>query len=310
MDIQAMEDGVIIGAGSIQGQGPQTYFKLNEDGEELWSFNIDLFSYDISIPREIIVEEDGIVVACEYSWDGLFYRLPLILKTDYSGNHLWAVPLSGSDTQFQSCEHIVKSPDGGYLAAAWQYEENPPDPELNGNFNWNAWLIKVSQEGVLEWERFYHFVESTNDKHRVYDLKATSDGGYIFCGDAIDEDVETNGQVIQQGWLVKVDGCGCLVPGCDVDCTVSTHNDKAEQKKYFIFGPNPVSQYLNIYFFEAQQDAKLVVYDMTGKQLDSFVPRTGNTTYMLDVEHYAAGTYVLSLQEDGRVMQSERIVVE
>jgi hypothetical protein len=309
MDIEAMDDGVLIAGGGVNNNSSQTFIKLNADGVWQWQFDLDEQNWPINIPNEIIVEPDGIVVSCEYTYDGSFYRLPAVLKTNFEGEIQWIVMRPGSDIAYQYNNHLVKSQDGGYLAAAWQYEENPSDPEVNGDYNWNAWLIKVSHEGVLEWERFYHFVESTEDKHRVYDLKATSDGGYIFCGDAIDEDAETNGEVTQRGWLVKVDACGCLVPGCDLDCTISVGEESAA-KKHFIFGPNPANQYLNVYFFEGIPDAIAYIYDLNGKRLDSFVPRQGKTTYMLNLKDYAPGTYVLSLENEGRVIQSEKIIVE
>jgi hypothetical protein len=313
-DIEALDDGVIIAGGSLNNQSSQTFIKLDGDGNELseWTFNVTENFESVGNPREIVLETDGIVVACEHSQDATQYRLPAIIKTDFDGNILWYQYLTGSEmgNAHQYCYHIVKSDDGGYLAAAWQYEENPSDPEVNGDYNWNAWLIKVSHEGVLEWERFYHFVESTEDKHRVYDLKATSDGGYIFCGDAIDEDAETNGQVTQQGWLVKVDACGCLVPGCDVECTIGVNETENDARKYFIYGPNPASQYLNVYFFEGIPDAIVSIYDLNGKRLDSFIPRQGKTTFMLNIESYTSGTYILSCEKDGLLLQSERITIQ
>jgi hypothetical protein len=313
-DIEALDDGVIIAGGSLNNQSSQTFIQLDGAGSELsdWTFNVNENFESVGNPREIVLEPDGIVVACEHSQDATQYRLPAIIKTDFDGNILWYQYLTGSEmgNAHQYCYHIVKSIDGGYLAAAWQYEENPLDPEVNGDYNWNAWLIKVSQDGVLEWERFYHFVESTQDKHRVYDLKATSDGGYIFCGDAIDEDAETNGIVTQKGWLVKVDACGCLVPGCDEDCVVGIDATDSDNRKYFIFGPNPASQHLNLYFFEGIPDANLYIYDLNGKRLDSFVPGQGKTTYMLNVEDFAPGTYVLSCEENGRLIQSEKVIIK
>lgn len=312
-DIQAMEDGVLIAGGGVNNNSSQTFIKLNQDGELQWQFDLDEGSLPINIPNEIIAESDGIIVACEYTYDGTSYRLPVILKTNYEGTIQWVIPMEGNETTYQYNNHLVKALDGGYLSAAWQYEEDPEDPDINGNYNWNAWLIKVSATGELEWERFYHFIESTNDKHRVYDLKATSDGGYIFCGDAIDENLDVNGTVIQKGWLVKVDACGCLVPGCDENCIVGVEETEERERNYFKAGPNPATQYLNIYLSNnapTNSQYTFQLHTTTGILVKEFAVRNGNTTYIVDVEKYKSGNYVLSLSDGLKILQSEIVFKE
>ena len=173
-------------------------------------------------------------------------------------------------------------------------------------------LAVAHDDDILE--RFYHFIESPFDKHRVYDLKATSDGGYIFCGDVIDEDVATNGQIIQKGWLVKVDACGCLVPGCDPNCVVGIEEFKDLRIQRFKVGPNPANQLLNIHLFASAHfhfsSLHFQLHDMQGRLIKEFFPPTDNTTYMMDVEQYESGVYVLSLVDEGVVVQTEQIVIE
>ena len=312
-DIQAVDDGVIVATNSMTGPGTQKFFKLDSNGNYLseWDFTCDETNESSGIPNEFILEEDGIVFATEYSDYPQNWHLPYFIKTDYSGNIMWEIALDGNHEYQQWNYHLVKAQDGGYVGAAWHNQLFPENVELNGIYNWSAWLIKISEQGALEWERFYHFIESPFDKHRVADLKATSDGGYIFCGDAIDNDIETNGQVIQKGWLVKVDGCGCLVPGCDEDCVVGIEETGVERSRYFRVGPNPASQFLNIYLSQYAIPTAQCLFqlrDMKGKLIKQFEARTFNTTYMLDVEKYENGTYILSLEIDGKTMQSEIII--
>lgn len=310
-DIKAVEDGVIIAASGVLAEG-RIFRKLNVDGVEDWTFTVSTNPIT-STTKEMVIETDGIVHCTEHG--NAANILPAILKTDYLGVVQWAVYMDGYPYALQYCYHIVKSPNGGYLAAAWQYEETPENPEANGEYNWNAWLIKVSDDGEVEWERFYHYIASVEDKHRVYDLKATSDGGYIFCGDAIDEDLENNGNngaVIQWGWVVKVDACGCLVPGCDPDCIypgVGESTAKAKEQ-YFVCGPNPATDFVNVYMRQAPEGAMMYIHDMAGRELSRFSAGRTGVTHMASTRQWARGAVVVSLSAEGHILQSEKVVVE
>ncbi|MBA3898775.1 MAG: T9SS type A sorting domain-containing protein, partial [Bacteroidetes bacterium] len=55
------------------------------------------------------------------------------------------------------------------------------------------------------WERIY-YVKADMDQY-IYDIKATSDNGYIFCGSAVDS--ISAGNFAQKSWIVKTDCFGC-----------------------------------------------------------------------------------------------------
>jgi hypothetical protein len=309
--IVSTTDGGLIGAGGFDENGAQgRLFMLDDSGNEVWSFeNVDEYRGYI---HDIFVEDVGIIAATD-SWDGsVFGFRPSIVKMpfDFNVDYIWTCNSDGIQFSDQWNYHLAKAEDGGYVSLARR--RIPQD----GFDNWEAWLMKVSATGELEWERFFDYLEDTGDglgdyiEHIAYDFKSTSDGGFIFCGEATEHNDDIPGGLSQQGWLVKVDACGCLVPGCDVDCTIGVNETEKDAGKYFIYGPNPVSQYLNVYFFEDNQNAELCIYDMTGKQIEAFVPRTGKTTYMVYVEDYASGSYILNLVVEGQVIQTEKIVVD
>jgi hypothetical protein len=313
-DVKAVEDGVIVAAAPPGNYKP--LMKLTSDGELDWIIQTNPnFNFITSPMKEIVPVADGVVAVCEYYTEG-YLQVPLIYKVNWSGQVVWSIPMEGTPMYLQKCEHLVKSPNGGFLAAAWQYEEAPENPEVNGEYNRNAWLIKVSDDGQVEWERFYHFIESHQDNHRVYDLKATSDGGYIFCGDAIDLDIENNGNngsVIQWGWVVKVDACGCLVPGCDPDCIYPGVEESAkpsDKPQYFVCGPNPAADFLNIYVRQTPEGATLRIHDLAGKEISRFPAGHAGLTHMASVRGWSAGVYAVSLEMGGEVLQSLKVVKE
>jgi hypothetical protein len=101
-----------------------------------------------------------------------------------------------------------------------------------------------------------------------------------------------------------LDEFGCLVPGCQ-----NVGVDEIEIKA-FIMGPNPAVDHLNIYVGSLHEAAKIVVTDMNGREIKSFNIRSAATTYMLDIDELASGTYVMSLLEQNEVLHSEVLVVE
>jgi hypothetical protein len=122
----------------------------------------------------------------------------------------------------------------------------------------------------------------------------------------------------QQGWLVKLDECGCLVPGCDSLCsyvgcassdTTAYFPPVANQ---FIVGPVPATQFINIYFAGGDLDLTQThfdMYDLQGRLVYSFAPDAADTTYMLSTEKFASGAYVLMLHHNGEKVQERKVII-
>ncbi|MDV7398468.1 hypothetical protein RZS08_44090, partial [Arthrospira platensis SPKY1] len=96
--------------------------------------------------------------------------------------------------------------DGSFLAAGYMPQRNAP---MTPSFH-NSILIKISSEGDLLWQRHYRYLEARRSFHRIRSLAAAPDGGFVMAGEVRD----TFNAPFQQGWLLKVDEHGCLVPGC------------------------------------------------------------------------------------------------
>jgi len=108
-----------------------------------------------------------------------------------------------------------------------------------------------------------------------------------MCGEAtlgyVDRDTLT--QPTQQGWLIKVDEYGCLVPGCHIIDDVDEAAAPSPQWKLY---PNPASDFLNVFFDPGERPAEgqFRVLDAQGRILKRFEPLPGETTYLLPLEGY------------------------
>ena len=100
-----------------------------------------------------------------------------LIKADAEGNKIWDKVYGGNDYEYGKV--VQQTSDGGYILAS-ATESFGPDP---GSLN--MWLFKTDSNGNILWELF-----GTGDE-RIYDVKETNDGGYIFVGSikgALDSD--------------------------------------------------------------------------------------------------------------------------
>ncbi|MBP6185889.1 MAG: T9SS type A sorting domain-containing protein [Saprospiraceae bacterium] len=174
--------------------------------------------------------------------------------------------------------------------------------------SWRGFLAKFKFSGEYEWTRNYLIIDTKFDWHQLFDMKRTSDGGFVLVGQAIDMTSETP-DPSQQAWLLKVDSFGCLVPGCQI---VSPVQDVAPTSLDVRLYPNPVRDgQTAIYIGEqALGDAMVTFIDLQGRLLKSWpIHHQEPTTYLLDLPPVSTGMYILQVQA-GQLMWTERVIVE
>ena len=138
---------------------------------------------------------------------------------DVSGNHgstdIWVVKLSSlgliewqkalGGTAYDSSKSVLQTTDGGYVLAC---NTGSTDGDVSGNNgNWDAWIVKLSSLGTLEWQKAFGGSESES----ALSIKKTTDGGYIVTGFAN----STNGDVtgnhgLTDVWILKFSSSGTL----------------------------------------------------------------------------------------------------
>lgn len=282
--------------------------KLDSNGDEEWSFqtNFQVFAGTFT---DAILEEDKIIASSLAKEESELFATPSIIKLDTLGNLIWQTKIWENDYDvLHKTSQLIKSGDEeGYIIGGNHGEWITDAPNES-----NGFLAKVSNDGELLWERKYQYFDLYNDVHQLYDLRATSDGGYIFCGEArgTDEDNPDVTGPYQQGWLVKVDEYGCLVEGCQQYDSIS-ETEAFSEVDYFKLGSNPTSDFLNIFqIANTSPLATYTIYDLNGKEIKSIPAPDSGTTLMVDVSILATGRYILSLTEHRKVLKTEKIVIE
>jgi hypothetical protein len=309
----------------ITGDGGGTYYnlliELNElNGEVLQE--IELNPGELPPGRtvtDMLSLEDGVVVSCFQLGQGSEVT-PAIYKMDYSGNYIWYCEIPNGYNIEQYNDHLVQAQDGGFVCAAVHYQggATPGIPGVN-NYVYRTWLWKVDADGNFLWDRKYEYLSLDSAYFNVYayphDLKATPDGGFIVAGEATAtcSNYPTCDAFIQQGWLLKVDGCGCLVPGCDESCIISSPELHTEQNApYFLYGPNPIGDALHIYLKTSTKvdlaQSQLLLFDHLGRCIHQLSLAHDDTTYVIDTTSLAVGDYIITLTKEGQMLQTEKLV--
>ena len=150
-----------------------------------------------------------------------------------------------------------------------------------------------------------YLVGAVSAQHIIYDVERTHDGGFLIARQCSGNGVG----VYQQGWLLKLDGEGCLVPGCHLGLGVLPVGVVARVKLSLY--PNPTSDYLNIYYENEVQKQNLTfsVVDALGRVLNSYTTADiSEKTYIFPVSDLGAGIYFLEVRQDGVLLETEQFV--
>ncbi|MBW3021912.1 hypothetical protein KY328_03260, partial [Candidatus Woesearchaeota archaeon] len=154
-------------------------YKINENGTKDWQRVHS--SYEDQGDGLIETNDDGFMIFGETYVSGGQRTDPFLVKTDKDGYEEWNRTFAFS-TGYDYGTSIIQNQDNTYIMAGWIQTGAFP-----------AFIIKTDSNGNELWNKTYDGTGST----RIYDIKPTSDGGYIATG-------ESNSDI----WVMKVDSSG------------------------------------------------------------------------------------------------------
>ncbi|MBX2926654.1 MAG: T9SS type A sorting domain-containing protein [Saprospiraceae bacterium] len=201
--------------------------------------------------------------------------------------------------------NIIATSDGSGFVAAGMHAQDFPSQNA---FSLKGWLGKVSPSGDSLWTRQYVGIDQLNNRHTIYDLKETPDGGFILCGESRNPNTLAPGEIAQQAWLLKLDQYGCLVPGCHI--TTSAAEPEPERLHLALY-PNPAAEYLNFYLRAPAgvgSEVSFRIFDAGGRLLREFPHASPDATYVVSVWDWPAGLYVLQCVSGGQVLAVEKFL--
>jgi len=93
---------------------------------------------------------------------------------------------------------MKRTSDGGYIIAANSGGSNNGDVTTTGQGGYDAWIVKLSSAGIIEWTKTY----GGAGYDWIIDVAETIDG-YVFCGTTHSFPVVNS--TVGNAWLVKID---------------------------------------------------------------------------------------------------------
>jgi hypothetical protein len=198
-------DGGYIVAGNTESFGDRLIdiwvLKLDSNGSVEWQQVYGADEYDFASSIQQTSDEGYIVAAFTYSFTD-YYTEGWILKLDSKGAIEWQriYGASGPGPSKDESDYfysIQQTDDGGYIAAG-------ATSSFGAGVN-DAWLLKLSSNGAIEWQRTYGSSESDFSNS----IQQTGDGGYIVAGYT-----ESYGAGANDFFVLKLYSDGNVDPSC------------------------------------------------------------------------------------------------
>jgi len=278
---------VLMGVTQSFSTGPASDFyliKTDKNGNQLWQHNYGTTLAEDCVSGQITL--DG-----GYILSGIKNNLLYVLKTDSAGNFQWdkqfaSTAGTGFVKQLTDSTYLVV---GAKLVSGLSYQAYMVKLSADGNsVIWQQTyggvndqqfytipiilsdgsivcagetsastnrgiLVKTDAAGNEQWLRTYYANPSNNSY--IYDLKATSDNGFIMVG---------SGSITgQDAWVVKTDEFGCEMSDCSVGI-----NEQEDKVIALTIYPNPANDYTNVEInIKEGSQGQFMIYNLLGKEI-------------------------------------------
>ncbi|HRH55101.1 MAG TPA: T9SS type A sorting domain-containing protein, partial [Chitinophagales bacterium] len=158
-----------------------------------------------------------------------------VLKLDATGIIEWQRTLGGSSND--NLRSIDLTFDNGYIIGGYTSSPVSGDITLDGNGDYDYWLIKLDSAGNLVWQNLI----GGSDADKLFSVQCTSDGGILLGGESespVSGD-KTVASIYDDYWMVKVDDSGNVLWDKTIRANFFEHMSFVKQNavgKYFMGG--------------------------------------------------------------------------
>ncbi len=261
----------------------------------------------------LVLDNGDLIIASGFTHPEQVWRAPGVGRINEAGDILWnRIFGDGEQGEHPEMKILVDNGDGTFTAAGnYAVVRDEPD-EILGWIDRYGVLAKLDYDGNVVWSHTYSGVLTWFEINEINDMIATADGGYIFCGESRDSDVENPNfeAPAQRGWVVKVDEFGCVEPGCQY---VNVEEIMLGLENTMSIAPNPSQGLVNLNFefpqdFTPPNKSELRVYDLSGACV--FAQQINSpSTLQINLQHLANGQYIMHWLTDQLLLDSISLVI-
>ncbi|WP_241279536.1 T9SS type A sorting domain-containing protein [Chryseobacterium cucumeris] len=146
------------------------------------------------------------------------------------------------------------------------------------------WMLYLDENGNEQWRKHVKG-EGKQKEERLSDLKLNRDGSIILAGTSAEELGKENWKIVKLG-----------------DKQVDQLIEKYDIKIY----PNPVSDYAYVEIGFDFKEADILLYDMSGRQLQSI--KTKNNVTKINTQSLVQGAYLVMIKTDTNKMANAKLI--
>ena len=262
-----------------------------------------------------------------------------LIRTDANGDTLWTRTYGDACSVSTAALAFDQTSDGGYILCGYTCYQNA--------FTSDGYLLRLNSNGNVLWSKSYRF--GSNMKNAFYDVKQTTDGGFIAvgetgdpftsdvyvvktdangnsgCNDSIVNTI-TGGAATIVGTPATLVGSGAIVGNtttivgstatvdsvlCFDTLTGINENFKSQSAKLKIY-PNPFLDYTIIEAFVPQEinNPELVIYNLLGVVIKKYSLEKGyNILTTTGDDLPTAGIYFCTIRGDNRLFEKGKMVL-
>ncbi|MGI9580043.1 T9SS type A sorting domain-containing protein [Chryseobacterium sp. RRHN12] len=276
-------------ASSNFGEGDYWIVKLDKNGNVEWEKNFGGKGDDHL--RTLALTSAGFIIGGESRSErsgnktvGLEEGTDLwLISLNERGDEQWQKSYNFKNRDILMGMSVIHSADdksskgillGGYTQAEGRIET---DDET-------FWMLYLDQNGNEQWRKHVKG-ESRKKEERLSDLKLNRDGSIVLAGTSAEELGKENWKIVKLG-----------------DKQVDQLIEKYDIKIY----PNPVSDYAYVEIGFDFKEADILLYDMSGRQLQSI--KTKNKVTKINTQALVQGAYLVTIKTDNNKMANAKLI--
>ncbi len=271
------------------GEGDYWIVKLDKNGKVEWEKNFG--GKDDDHIRTLALTSNGFIIGGESRSERSGNKTVGLEE----GTDLWLISLNErGDEQWQKSYNfknrdvlmgmsVLHSADdksskgillGGYTQAEGRMQT---DDET-------FWMLYLDQNGNEQWRKHVKG-ESRKKEERLSDLKLNRDGSIVMAGTSAEELGKENWKIVKLG-----------------DKQINQLIEKYDIKIY----PNPVSDYAYVEIGFDFKDADILLYDMSGRQLQNI--KTKNKVTKINTQALVQGAYLVTIKTDNNKTANAKLI--
>ncbi|SEV88204.1 Por secretion system C-terminal sorting domain-containing protein [Chryseobacterium wanjuense] len=261
------------------GEGDYWIIKLSKDGKVEWEKNFGGKGDDHL--RTLSLTSTGYLIGGESRSErsgnksvGIEEGTDLwLISLDERGEEIWQKSYNFKNRDVLMGMSILHASDdksskgvllGGYTQAEGRIES---DDET-------FWMLYLDYNGNEQWRKYVKG-ESRKKEERLADIKLNRDGSIVLAGTSAEELGKENWKIVKLG-----------------DKQIDQLIEKQDIKIY----PNPVSDYAYVEIGFDFKEAEILLYDMSGRQLQSL--KTKNKVTKINTQPLIQGAYLITIKTD------------